>query len=43
MKNMINFITNYSFRKYTVKSLADAIDDINDEVRDSATDPGESY
>lgn len=30
-------------RKYIVKSLADAIDDIKSEVYDSASDPGEEY
>lgn len=30
-------------RKYVVKSLADAIDDIKSEVYDSASDPGEDY
>lgn len=29
--------------KYSVKSLADAIDDIKSEVYDSASDPGEGY
>ena len=29
--------------KYSVKSLADAIDDIKSEVYDNASDPGESY